>query len=258
MKIISLGLGIQSTALYLMSSICEIERADYAIFADPGAEKPETYEHLRFLQKWARENNGIEIIHARTKNLLKDLLNIRTTGRFASIPAYTGNGTGQLRRQCTREYKTEVVDKEIRKIYGVKPRQRFPKTEVWIGFSIDEFQRMKDAPEKWKVKKYPLIDLGMTRQDCANWLRNNGFQVPPKSACVFCPYQNNLRWKEVQESKSFNVVKLVDSQIRNSTKKGIKEPIFLHDSCRPIDDVVFKLNQQTDFFNNICDGDCGV
>ena len=37
MKIISLGLGIQSTAMYLMSSLGLINRADYAIFADPDA-----------------------------------------------------------------------------------------------------------------------------------------------------------------------------------------------------------------------------
>ena len=42
MKIISLGLGIQSTAMYLMSSLNYIDRADYAIFADPGAELPDT------------------------------------------------------------------------------------------------------------------------------------------------------------------------------------------------------------------------
>ena len=43
MKIISLGLGIQSTAMYIMSTLGDIDRADYAIFADPGAELPDTY-----------------------------------------------------------------------------------------------------------------------------------------------------------------------------------------------------------------------
>jgi len=39
MKVISLGLGVQSTALYYMSSMGELPRADYAIFADTGGEK---------------------------------------------------------------------------------------------------------------------------------------------------------------------------------------------------------------------------
>ena len=53
MKIISLGLGVQSTAMYLMSSLGYIDRADYAIFADPGAELPDTYKLWDYLNDWA-------------------------------------------------------------------------------------------------------------------------------------------------------------------------------------------------------------
>ena len=52
MKIISLGLGVQSTAMYLMSSLGYIDRADYAIFADPGAELPDTYQLWDYLTEW--------------------------------------------------------------------------------------------------------------------------------------------------------------------------------------------------------------
>jgi len=84
MKVISLGLGVQSTAMYLMSSLGELNRADYAVFADPGAEHPKTYELLIYLEKWQKENNGIPII-TRAKNLKQDLLNKQnSTGtRFA-------------------------------------------------------------------------------------------------------------------------------------------------------------------------------
>lgn len=50
MRIISLGLGVQSTALYFLSSMGIIERADHAIFADPGAESQQTYDYLEFLK----------------------------------------------------------------------------------------------------------------------------------------------------------------------------------------------------------------
>ena len=39
MKIISLGVGVQTAGLYYMSSMGFIERCDYAIFADTGGEK---------------------------------------------------------------------------------------------------------------------------------------------------------------------------------------------------------------------------
>ena len=34
MKVISLGLGVQSTAVYMMSSLGRLPRADHAVFAD--------------------------------------------------------------------------------------------------------------------------------------------------------------------------------------------------------------------------------
>ena len=100
MKVISLGLGVQSTAMYFMSSIGDLPKADHAIFADPGAELPETYKILEMLQGWAKYNNGIPIHVAREKNLLQDILNqTNSTGqRWASIQAFTESG-GMVRRQ---------------------------------------------------------------------------------------------------------------------------------------------------------------
>ena len=63
LKVISLGMGVQSTALYLMSSMgYKVPRADFAIFADPQAEHPKTYKILDWLLDWKEKNNGIEII----------------------------------------------------------------------------------------------------------------------------------------------------------------------------------------------------
>lgn len=60
LKVILLGLGQQSTALYFMSSLGEIPRADYAVFSDPGAEDPATYDYLEWLQGWQKDNKGIQ------------------------------------------------------------------------------------------------------------------------------------------------------------------------------------------------------
>ncbi len=62
LKIISLGMGVQSTALYLMSSLGYIERADYAIYADLKSEKPTTEKLVEYLLDWQKHNNGIEIL----------------------------------------------------------------------------------------------------------------------------------------------------------------------------------------------------
>jgi len=115
MKIISLGLGVQSTALYFMSSMELIEKADYAIFADPGAESNETYEYLKFLLEWERNNNGIKILVESNKNIYEDILNDFKNGKkFVTIPAHSVNENGKksiLRRQCTGDYKIKQVYK---------------------------------------------------------------------------------------------------------------------------------------------------
>lgn len=264
MKVISLGLGLQSTAMYLMSSTGFIERADCAIFADPGAESVETYKYLDWLLKWAEENNGIPIYVDRSKNILSDLLNsTNSTGqRFASIPLFTiGNDgkVGMLRRQCTFEYKINIVNKVIRKIYGLRPRQLYPITEVWTGITVDEADRMKPSQFTWCLKTYPLIDLNYDRHECIVWLLSNGYPVPPKSSCVFCPFQSQDRWRRAKETQSsdWTTAVSVDRAVRNSTKKGIKQPAFLHRSCKPIEEVNFG-HEQYDLFANECEGGCGL
>ena len=128
LKIISLGLGQQSTTLYLMSSLGQIPRADYAIFADPGAESQLTYDYLDWLLQWQKTNNGIPIIITGSKTIYDDLLS-NGTG-FSSIPAFVKKEEGDigiLRRQCTDDYKISAVNNAIRELYGLKKYARYSK-----------------------------------------------------------------------------------------------------------------------------------
>lgn len=256
LKIIAEGLGVQTVALYFMSSLGIIPRADYAIFADPGAEKNATYRYMEYLDDWRKKNNGIPFIHSKLKSTIKeDLINgTNSTGeRFASIPTFTlnvnDNSKGMLRRQCTNEYKIVVVDKEIQKLYNLPKWGRIPKTEVWMGITLDEIERAKpdiNEKQKWKIKVYPFLNLNgkffeqpLTRADCTQWLIDNNFPIPPKSACFFCPYQGDNQWLELKrtEPENFKEAVIIDKIIRNSTKKGIKNPIYLHKSCKPLDEL---------------------
>lgn len=269
MKIISLGMGVQSTTLYYMSSMGILPRVDYAIFADPGAESLETYKYLEFLKNWKQENNGVTIIHDQTQNILRDIRKKEnSTGqKFVTLPLYTVNndGTkGMLRRQCTNEYKIKIVNKNIRQLYGLQPRQRTPKTEVWIGITLDEVERIKDAKEVWKSNKYPFVDKNYlpkyyTRQDCKDWLTLHGLPIPPKSACNFCPFQGDrrLREKKLNHPEEWEVIVEVDKISRDSTQKGDKQKAYLHNSCQPIDKVYLQEDQLNAFINE-CEGYCGI
>lgn len=278
MRIISLGLGVQSTALYYMSSMGELPRCDYAVFADTGREKSKTLKYLEFLTEWQRLYNGIPIVVVRKRNLFTDLLNAEnSTGqRFASIPAYvkTGGPTeGMLRRQCTSEYKIYQVDQAIRDLYGLKPRQRTPITEVWKGITLDEIERLSIPQETWKIHIYPFvgykttttsterIDYGkkMRRNDVVNWYNAHGLLIPGKSACVFCPYHSDAAWLEMKENEpeDWEAAVQVDRAIRDSMKKKINNPVYLHDSCIPLEEVQFSREPEG-LWRGECSGNCHI
>lgn len=276
MNIISLGMGLQSTALYYMSSLGELPRADYAIFSDLGAEGKRTYEYLGYLQAWQSKNSGIPLIVCREKNLYSDLL--KSSGhRFASIPAYVRNDegkSGMLRRQCTGEYKIAVVDNCIRdQVYRLPKGARRPRTNVWHGITLDEIERMSIPLEAWKVNCYPFVgyridksgqamplDFGLrvARNDLVRWYRDHGLPVPVKSACVFCPYRSDASWAEQKRNArvDFEIAIKVDEAIRDSTSKGINKPVFLHRSLRPLAEVTFNKQDRIEYGE--CSGNCHI
>ena len=247
MKVISLGMGVQSTAMYMMSSKNIIERADHAVFADPGAESPKTYETMELILDWQKLNDGIPIHVTKEKNLYKDILNQKnSTGhRLASIPAFTDNG-GMIRRQCTYEYKIQPVIQQIRKLHNLKPRKHMPITQVWLGISLDEIERMKESLLPRVEYYYPLIESRMTRGDCMQIFDRFNFPRPPKSSCVFCPFHSDKNWKDIKDNdpESFEKAIEVDEAIRDMSQRGLDEPIFIHRSCKPLKDVEFADQQE--------------
>ena len=256
-KIISLGLGVQSTALYLMSSMGIIERADHAIFSDPGSEHKVTYELERWLVKWQKDNDGIPL-HIVRSSLHDDLKGrIKDPGkRVASLPLFAKGGAGKIMRQCTSEYKIQPVMKKVRELLGLKPRKRMKPTEVWLGITIDEAQRMKDSGQYNISYRYPLIQERMNRADCMNFLRENNFPVPAKSACVFCPFHSDKFWRSLKKENGdeWKTAIEVDKLVRHHPK--MREKMYIHRSCVPLDEIDF-VDQQ-DLFEDECEGYCGI
>lgn len=276
-RIIALGLGVQSTALYFMSCMGILPLADHAVFADTGRESVFTYEYLEYLLDWQKENNGIPITVLRDKNLFDDLRHTSAAKRFDSIPAFTKNEdgtTGMLHRQCTYEYKIKVVDDFIRDvIYRLPKGARRPLTAIWHGITTDEIERMSTPGQAWKLNTYPFLGSytnhkgqchtmdwakPMSRQELVRWYVLSGLPMPPKSSCVFCPYQSDASWayKKKFVTEDFNAAVQVDEAIRNSASKGITSPVFLHRSCRPLSEVAFNTRDDQDTVE--CSGSCHV
>lgn len=268
---LSLGAGVQSSALYILSATGRAPRADVAIFADTQDEPAYVYEQVERLRVWGAAHGGPSIDTVSAGHLSEHVIE-RNRGerkRFAAIPAFTLGLDGRasmLRRQCTREYKIEPIERHVRKLMGFEKGQRIAgkaTATALIGISRDEVQRMKPSRTKWIKNEYPLVDLGLRRQACEQVVREAGLPRPLKSACVFCPYHDisYWRWLKTEHPVEFERAAVVDDNIRNMTKSGVANPVFLHRSLKPLREVDFEDRQEDlfpDGFGNECEGMCGV
>lgn len=260
MRVISLGAGVQSTAMALMAAHGEIgPMPDCAIFADTGWEPKTVYEHLDRLETML----PFPVHRVSAGNLRSDAITglTRRSGRFTAIPWFIRNADGSDgmgKRECTSHYKLEPIQRKIVAMHGGKR----PKggTEMWIGISTDEAMRMKPSRVQYIVNRWPLIERLMNRRECMTWLERNGFAVPPKSACIGCPFHSNEHWRQIRAGPIAWADALeVDKIIRKQA--GFKGQQFMHSSRKPLDQVDLRTHLeagQPDLFMNECEGMCGV
>ena len=265
LNLISLGAGVQSSAMALMASAGEIEpMPDAAIFADTAAEPEYVYEWLDWLE--TQLPFPVHRVMA-AQGLEENIISSLSGKRFAGAPFFTEskNGGGQIMRQCTNEFKIQPLRQKVRSLLGVGKGDRGGK-EVraiqWIGISTDEAHRMKPSQDKYIAHRWPLIEAGLSRHDCLNWMERSGYPKPAKSSCYFCPYHNDALWRElkIDYPKEFDKAVKIDRMIRGGVR-GTKEKLYLHRSMIPLEDVDFRNAEdfgQIDAFGEECEGMCGV
>ena len=68
-------------------------------------------------------------------------------------------------------------------------------------------------------------------------LQQHNLDVPPKSACVFCPYHNKAEWRllKQQGGPDWDHAVAVDREIR---KKRDTTDVFIHPSRLPLEEAV--------------------
>lgn len=275
--VLNLGAGVQSTALFLLAREPDAKlRFDIAIFADTGEEPAAVTRHLDHLKSlgtpeiWVRSAGrlGDDLIHGRNS----------TGQRFVSIPAFTRSAEGKVgmvRRQCTAEYKIEVVNRTIRReLLGLKPRQRVPKGTLihqYFGISTDEAGRAERAKKRFEgvkhtIPHWPLIEMGWSRKDCLEYLRGKLNYEVPKSSCVFCPYRTNQSWKNLKETDpaGWDRAVQIDAALRDKKSvatRGFRQELFVHRSCMPLPLIDFNAlapNALDPMTVGECQGMCGL
>lgn len=239
-KFLSLGWGVQSFTIAAMVALGELPTVDAAIHADTTHESEHTYA---FAAKWTPwlEERGVKIEVARPKKSGVILPLPSTGGATSKVapPVYTRNESGkvrgQLARQCTGDWKVKPIRRYIRSAIGTRGA-----AELWLGISTDEVQRAKDSDVKYLLHRYPLLDLGMSRADCVTWLESRGLEVPPKSACHFCPFHNKRHWQEMKRENGSDWRNAVatDELIRHARPGKDGHELFIHASGKPLAEAV--------------------
>jgi hypothetical protein len=257
-KILSLGWGVQSFTIAAMVALGELEPIDFAIHADTTHERKLTYDFVAKWKPWL-ESKGLKII---------TVVNNKTElgeGKYqqVDIPAFTrtDKSDGQVNRQCTGHWKIEPMRRRIsQELTALGIKKTTGVIKQWIGISIDEYQRMRDSDVKYIANHYPLIEKKMTRKDCEKWLINNGLEIPPKSACTFCPFHSTDEWRKIKATpEDWKEAVLVDSLIRDKRRTDMR--LFVHPSRKPLDMVDFRTQEekgQLSLWDNECTGICGV
>lgn len=221
-RTISYGGGVQSTALIVLAAQGRIGHVDAALFANVGddSEMPETLTFVRqVMSPWAAQHRvPIVEVSARKwptgddRTLLSHLLayngcqacgvtaddecsptcnSTRNTGGDLPIPVKLLPSRAPVRRSCTKHWKILPIRSWLL-AHGAAADDP---AVVLIGISTDEFHR---ASNKFRHPaeraEYPLLDLGLSRQDCIRIIADAGLPVPGKSACWFCPFHSERDW----------------------------------------------------------------
>lgn len=295
-RILSLGAGVQSSTLLLVSCKGVLPKLNAAVFADTQWEPPAVYAHLEWLIAEAARA-GIPVHIVSKGNIRADALRSKVRGthgagsRAASMPLFVDTkrvlvkdkdgamvdytslrGGGMIRRQCTNEYKIEPIERFLRReVLGLQPRQRAPREVVidqWMGISSNELRRVRQSPEPWKRHVFPLCNLPdaylptpMTRSHCIAWLEKEfPERTVPRSACIGCPYHSNDEWRAIKsDPEMWADVTEFDRAIRHNG--GVRGHVYLHRSCKPLDEVDLSTEEergQINMWGNECSGMCGV
>lgn len=116
---------------------------------------------------------------------------------------------------------------------GQPPAGRW--AEQWIGFSTDEIIRVSSRGDtRYARSRHPLLELGMSREQCISWLRSRGWTSVAKSACIGCPYHGNRHWRQMRDENPAEFAEAVafDEAYRHGA--GMDSERFLHISCQPL------------------------
>lgn len=227
----------------------------------------------------------------------------RPGSRSIGIPVRMNGSGAPGRRSCTADFKINVVDRWIKENtakghiqelkeavlcrYALKKldketvqrvlaslnsffQDNEPAAHVGLGISLDEIERVKPNMDPdtiaWKMNVFPLLDeveRPLTRQDCMNVIADAGLPIPPKSACIFCPFHTLARWQEMRQHEPEQFWKAAGlEKFLNERRVNLGlDPVWFTRLLKPLDQATHDYGQRSlfdDAFDGCEEGYCGL
>ncbi len=211
----------------LLRLISEGRQIDEIQFCDTGLEFPEMYAHIDKIEDfigrkitrlypekpftyWFRE---VEVRNRES-----------AVKRFGEQARY-GYGWGSMQnRWCTRKLKDEPRNrrkKELSECYTPL---------YYVGLAADELARLERKNNQGIDQIHPLVEWGMTEQDCLNYCYQHGFDWgglythSRRVSCWLCPLQSldELRYLYHNRPELWAKLKELDNSTAFSFKQGYR------------------------------------
>lgn len=170
--VVSFSGGKDSTAM-LLKMLEQNMKIDCILFCDTGLEFPDMYEHINKLEK----NIGRKITRVKAEQSFEYLMlehKVKHKDNSATVKKYGDeicgySWPGSRQRWCTSRLKDEPREKllrELRKQYEVIN---------YVGIAADEQYRLRRERNKSENHIHPLVDWGMTENDCLQYCYEQGY-----------------------------------------------------------------------------------
>lgn len=256
-KIFAFGGGWQSTAALVLAARKELDVKTF-VFSNVGAdsEHPGT---LAYLERWAKpyaRAHGLQLVEVSAmRKGQPDTLYRRLTrpgSRSLPIPVRMSNGAPGT-RSCTADFKIKVVGR-VAQALGARPDRP---AEVSIGISVDEIHRANTRrSEPHEVLRYPLLEKGIRRADCARVINEAGLPVPPKSACWFCPLRSLGSWRRLRrdEPELFERACQLEDLLSERRAALGRDPVYFSRRGMPLREAIAAADDELPLGDEGCDG----
>lgn len=196
--VVSYGAGVDSTAMLIAMWRRGI-RPDLILFADTGAEKPETYAYLSVINAWLASVGYplVTVVRYRPRRakyqtlegkcLTNQTLPSLAFGKHSCSLVFKAEPQNRFLRAWEPALRAWAMGGRVIKAigydYGEQDRRRRAKADKAVASKAEKGDEDALRYMYW----YPLQDWGVDRVECLRLIAGVGLPVPMKSACFFCP-----------------------------------------------------------------------